>query len=134
LDRLKNLVHIKFGYKFNEKLDIPYNIKSIYLDCNNQYIINNLPNSIEELEFGYYFNLELNDLPSSIKKIVFNKYNNYNKPLNNLPKNVELLKLSPEYNLQITNIPNKLKKIICSKNYEFIDDFFNFEVEHTLKN
>jgi hypothetical protein len=116
------------GYKFNEKLDISPNIKSIILDCNNQYIINNLPDSIEELELGYNFNLELNNLPSSIKKIIFNN-KNYNKPLNNLPKGIELLKLPYNYNIPIINIPQELKKIFCSKNYEFIDDFTNFKLE-----
>jgi hypothetical protein len=88
-----------------------------------------LPDSIEELEFGYYFNLELNDLPSSIKKIIFNKQSDYNKPLNNLPKAVELLELPHKYNLPIINIPQEFKKIICSKDYEFINDFSSFVVE-----
>jgi hypothetical protein len=114
---------------FNEKLDIPPNIKSIKINCNNQYIVNNLSDNIEELELGFDFDLELNDLPSSIKKIIFNKHSNYDKSLNNLPKNVELLKLPDEYKIPIINIPQELKKIICSKDYEFIDDFSNFNVE-----
>jgi hypothetical protein len=129
LDGLINLTHINFGNRFNEELDIPHNIISIIICCNNQYIINNLPDSIEELELDWNFNLELNDLPSSIKKIIFNQYSDYNKPLNNLPKVVELLVLPFEYNLQIINIPRELKKIICSKHYKFIDDFSNFNVE-----
>jgi hypothetical protein len=88
-----------------------------------------LPDSIEELELDYYFNLELNDLPSSIKKIIFNKRSYYNKSLNNLPKAVELLELPSKYNLPIINIPQKLNKIICSKDYKFIDDLTNFNVE-----
>jgi hypothetical protein len=46
-----------------------------------------------------------------------------------LPKGIELLELPSEYNISITNIPQGLKKIICSKNYKFIDDFSNFEIE-----
>jgi hypothetical protein len=88
-----------------------------------------LHDSIEKLEFGYDFNLELNDLPSSIKKIIFNKQSNYDKPLNNLPKAVELLELPSKYNIQIINIPLRINKIICSKDYEFINDFSNFKVE-----
>jgi hypothetical protein len=129
LDKLINLTHINLGYEFNEKLDIPHNIKSIILDCNNQYIINNLSDNIEELELGLNFDLELNDLPSSIKKIIFHKKSEYNIPLNNLPKGIELLELPKYYNIPIINIPQELKKIICSKDYEFINDFTNFKVE-----
>jgi hypothetical protein len=94
-----------------------------------------LPDSIEELELDYSFNLELNDLPSSIKKIIFNKHSYYDKPLNNLPKRIELLELPSEYDIPITNIPREFKKIICSKNYKFIDDYSNFEVgTYLLKN
>jgi hypothetical protein len=88
-----------------------------------------LPNSIEELELGYYFDFELNDLPSSIKKIVFQKNSKYNKPLNNLPKGIKLLELPTRYDIPIINIPIKLKKIICSKKYRFKNDFSNFELE-----
>jgi hypothetical protein len=88
-----------------------------------------LPDTIEELELCFFFNLELNDLPSSIKKIIFNKRSYYNKSLNNLPKTVELLELPSKYNLPIINIPQKLKSIICSKDYKFIDEFTNFNIE-----
>ena len=73
------------GYKFNQLLEIPSNIIKLSLDCSNEYIINNLPNSIEELNFGYHFNLELDNLPNSIKKIKFDIKSQYNKKLNNLP-------------------------------------------------
>jgi hypothetical protein len=46
-----------------------------------------------------------------------------------LPKGVELLELPSKYSVQIVNIPQELKKIICSKDYKFIDDFANFELE-----
>jgi hypothetical protein len=129
LVNLTQLQQLSLGYRFNQQFDIPLNIKILYLNCNNRYIIDYLSNNIEELYFGKNFDLELNDLPSSIKKIIFNKQSIYNKPLNNLPKSIELLELSPEYNIQIINIPTQLKKIICSKNYRFINDFSNFKLE-----
>jgi len=45
----------------------------------------NLPNSIEELELGYNFNLELNNLQNSIKIISIDRFSKYNQPLTNLP-------------------------------------------------
>ena len=74
------------------------------LNCNNRNIIDYLPNNIEELYFGYNFNLELNDLPSSIKIISFDYKSKYNKELNNLPKSLEKIYLPEKYDKEIKNI------------------------------
>jgi hypothetical protein len=58
-------------------------IKYLCLDCNNNKIIDYLPNGIEELVLEQNFNLELNNLPNSINKIVL-KNRHYNYKLNNL--------------------------------------------------
>ncbi len=50
----------------------------------------------------------LNDLPNSIKFIQFSRY--YDKPL--------------------LNIPINLKTIICSKNYKFIENLTNLNIEY----
>jgi hypothetical protein len=71
----------------------------------------------------------LDNLPSLIKKISFDKKSEYNKELNCLPYGLEILKLPNKYKYQIKNIPKGLKKIICNKNYSFINDFNNCEVE-----
>jgi hypothetical protein len=123
LSNLINLKYLGLGYSFNLPLEIPYNIIKLSLDCSNQYIINNLPNNIEELYFGFFFDLELNDLPNSIKKIIFNKNSKYNRELNNLPTTLEYLELPSYYNKNISNIPSNLVTIKCSKNYNYIDDF-----------
>ena len=67
-------------------------------------MIENLPNSIEELNFGLHFYSELNNLPNSIKIIRFKKKSRYNKELNNLPKELEILELPEKYNKIILNI------------------------------
>jgi hypothetical protein len=92
---------------------------------NNQYIVDNLPNGIEILEFDYIINLKLDNLPSKIKKIVFNnKYDyKYNEELNCLPKSIEYIKFNCNYDKKISNIPANLKTLECSKNYKFINDF-----------
>jgi hypothetical protein len=92
-----NLTHLTFGYYFNQEVDIPFSVKYLKLNCNNQNIIDYLPDSIEELELENYFNLELNNLPSSLKKLTFNKYSFYDKELNCLSKKLELLQLSKRY-------------------------------------
>ncbi len=130
-----NITHLTFGNYFEKIVDIPLKVKYLKLNCNNLRIINYLPNSLEELELDFCFNLELNNLPSSIKIIKFYEditktyVYSYNKELNNLPNSIELIQLPKKYPYQIKNIPKQLKKIICSKNYKFIKDFEKYELE-----
>jgi hypothetical protein len=103
LNNLNKLTQLTLGYMFDQELNIPLNIKILKLDCNNK-IIDNLPNSIEELYLGEYFNSELNNLPNSIKIISFVKYSKYNRELNNLSKSLEKLYLPEKYDKKIMNI------------------------------
>ena len=118
----ENVTHLTFGNCFNQQVNLPY-IKYIKLDCNNVNIIENLPNSVEEIEFDEYFNLELLNLPNSIKKISFNNYSRYDKELNCLPEFVEYLELNKKYDKKISKFPLNLKTIKCYKNYKYINDF-----------
>src|SRR3990167_3602416 len=94
----KNVTHLTFGYWFNLNQHINLqNIKYIKLDRNNVNIIENLPNSIEEIKFGSNFNLELQNLPNSIKKISFDYNSIYDIELNCLPEFVEYLELNYYY-------------------------------------
>ena len=88
--------------------------------------MNYLPNSVEELELRGLFNLELNNLPASIKKIIFNEYSKYDIELNCLPSFVEYLQLPKK----ILQFPMNLKTINCSKNYKFLSDLSNYNVEY----
>ena len=112
------ITHLTLGVRFQKFFEIPYRIKYLKLGCNNKYIIDNIPNNVEELDYG--FNLELNNLPTSIIKLTFQKYCKYNKELNCLPNFIEQIQLNEEYDKQIKNIQKSLKKIICSSNYKYI--------------
>ncbi len=93
-------------------------------------MIDSLPDSIKELILKYNFNLELNNLPNSIQWIqwiqIFNEL--YNKELNNLPNSVEYLKLPLNYRLEIKNIPTNLKTIKCNKDYKYIESLKKIEI------
>ena len=118
----QNVTHLNFGFHFNQQVNLP-NIKYIQIDCNNIDIIDNLPNSIKEIEFGYNFGLELQNLPNSIKKISFHPDSRYDKELNCLPEFVEYLELGKDYDKKISKFPLNLKTIKCYKNYKYINDF-----------
>ena len=118
----QNVTHLTFGSDFNQQVNLP-NIKYIKINCNNINIIENLPNSVEEIIFGYYFDLELQNLPNSIKKISFYYFGVYNKELNCLPEFVEYLELNDNYDKKINKFPLNLKTIKCNKQYKYINDF-----------
>ena len=124
-----SLTHLTFGYNFNQKVDLSFNIKYLKLDCNNQYLIDNLHDGIEELVLEHNFDLELNNLPSSIKKISFDKNSSYNKELNCLPNFIEIIELPYYYMNKILKIPLKLKKLVCHKKYIYINDYNNIDIE-----
>ena len=119
----QNVTHLIFGYDFDfdQPVNLP-NIKYIKLGCNNIDIIENLPNSVEEIEFDYFFDLELHNLPNSIKKISFCSYSSYDKELNCLPEFVEYLELGKDYDKKINKFPINLKTIKCNRRYKYIND------------
>ena len=126
---LTKLEHLTLGHKFDQELNLSPSIKILTLNCNNQNLVDNLPNSVEQLNLDHDFRFPLLDnLPSSIKKMLLLSSSSYNEPLNNLPRSLEELELPRIYKLKIKNIPPRLKKIICSKSYEFIDDFTGLEI------
>ena len=67
---------LTLNYYFNNKINIPSNIKIIKLGYYNINLIDYLPDNIEELNLEYYCNLKLINLPSSIKIIKNIKYSN----------------------------------------------------------
>lgn len=117
-------------FKFEDEIFLPTTIKSLTLYYNNQYIIDNLPNSIEELTLGWWWNnLKLDNLPNLVKKIDLERISkNVMLNLNNLPNSVEILKLPNQYNDEILKIPLNLKIIHCNKKYKYIKNFKKIKV------
>jgi hypothetical protein len=122
-DELEELV---LGFKFNLKLsNLPNKLKKLTIH-NGSNLLDELPNSLEELVINGM--CELNNLPNSIKKIKILSFF-YDKELNNLPNSLEYLELPNCYRLQIKNIPSNLKTLVCHKNYPYSNDFVNLNVD-----
>jgi hypothetical protein len=96
----------------NDKLgNIPEFIKKIIF-CELSREPDDIPNSVEHLEFLGKFDHPLNNLPSSIKSIKLG--NQFNKPLNNLPQFVEKLVLGGNFNHTLCNLPKSINYLeIC---------------------
>jgi hypothetical protein len=123
LERLVNLKTLSLDYNFSHPINIPSNIKYLILNCNNQSIVQNLPNSIEKLWFKSKFNLPLDDLPNGIISIGFCESSVFARELNCLPNSLEIIELPMKYDKKILNIPKNLKKIICSSDCKFANNF-----------
>lgn len=140
--KINCLTHLSLGVSFNKNLILPNTLLYLELGCNNQYIIDNIPNSVKTLKLINYFDLELNNLPNSIENIIFMKddkhynYNchwneiyNYDKELNNLPNSVKYLYLPYDYNLVIKRFPKNLIKIYCNRKYKYLLYLDDYEIE-----
>ncbi len=112
---------------------LPSSIK--YLTLGNQYKesgkttfnkpVDNLPNRIIKLEFGYNFNQTIDNLPNSLKYLILG--NEFNQKIDNLPNSLEYLKLGNNFNQTIDNLPNSLKYLILGKDFnQTINNLPNF--------
>ena len=108
---LKNLKKLSLSYDFDKEIILPPNIKILSIACNNQNLMDSLPNTIEILEFQEWFDIPMDNLPNSIKKITIYYCTDiiYSHELNNLPRSLELLELPINYKLPIKNIPENCK-------------------------
>jgi len=99
-----NLAHLTFGENFNQEVDLPPNLTHLKLYCNQKVdlpqnlkylyckettMVNYLPDSLDELKLGYYFNSPLDNLPISLKTLKISDKYDKNK-LKNLPKNTKI--------------------------------------------
>jgi len=131
LDLPKNLPEgletIQFGGNGNQFdfVNLPISVKTI-LNCENKKLSENLPDSIERIQFNFSNNKPLpNHLPKSLKRIEFSWC--YNQPIStDLPETLETIIFGECYNQPLPdNLPKSLKHI------SFGDDF-NQSIEHTL--
>jgi hypothetical protein len=126
---------LELGYSFNQSVNKLPNIKYLQIEHDVVDLVDNLPNSLEELVLGYYFGLQLDNLPNQLKKIYFkNEYDDcddddydnnksgYQYELNNLPESIEIIVLSKYYEHKICKLPKNLKIIGCSQCYKFLGD------------
>jgi hypothetical protein len=103
-----------------------FGIKSVYLESKFNQSVDNLPNSLTHIKFGYNFNKSVDNLPLMIVWLEFDKcFNQYvdilpnnlkylvfgddfNKPVDNLPNSLEYLSFGKCFNQQINSLPNTI--------------------------
>jgi hypothetical protein len=113
LNLIPNTVHeLKFNYYFeNIPCEIPSNIKKVYFYEFSD-LLEELPDTIEDIEIHKGFNHPVDKLHHSLKSISFGW--NFNQPIDNLPFSVEKIVLGNNFTYQINNLPSNIKFIYIS--------------------
>ncbi len=116
LDLISKYEHIHFGMQFNQSLDnLPPNVKSIVLECDESIPLKNLPDTLKSLSISTEYNLPLEDLPNSIENLILGNHTLRFSPspfpsLDNLPNGIK--KLEIRTNIPIVNLPDSIQHII----------------------
>ena len=69
--------------------------------------VDQIPNSITHLTFGFHFNQSVDQLPNSITHLTFGFY--FNQSVDKLPNSITHLTFGPDFNKSIVKLPNSLK-------------------------
>lgn len=114
VDRLHQC--LKVGVYDNKPCNFPKNsiVRNIYL-MNDFKIIGSLPNSIETIRFGLYFNRSVDKLPSTLRNLSF--WGIFNQPVNHLPETLTHLTFSDEFNQNVDQLPKSLTNLSFGTNF-----------------
>jgi len=103
--------------KFNHKVDnLPNSITKLIFGYSFNQPIDNLPSSLTHLKLGWEFNQPIDNLPSSLTHLILGW--EFNQPIDNLPSNLTHLILGWEFNQPIDNLPSNLTKLNLGIHFE----------------
>lgn len=113
------------SYKTYEGCDFSQSIKSLenlqnlkILVLKNTYHndnVDNLPDQLRFLIFGYDFNKSVDKLPSKLKYLEFGE--SFDQPIDKLPESLKYLILGKKFNRSVDNLPKNLKYLILGTNF-----------------
>lgn len=134
---------VRIPYNFNQELkDLPEDTLKIIFDQyfdyhgNNNQIskfnqsVDNLPNGLIELKFGYYFNQNVDKLPNNLKKLTFG--DNFNQTVDKLPNNLNKLRFGFAFNQNVDNLPSNLNKLRFGYNFNHPVDKLPNSLTHLI--
>jgi hypothetical protein len=113
---LNKITHINFDDKFNAPVDnLPQGIKSLTFGWEFNQPVDNLPRGIESLTFGWDFNQRVDNLPQGIKHLAFGWQ--FNQPVDNLPQGIKNLKFGRDFNQPVDKLPQGIKSLKFGRNF-----------------
>ncbi len=116
--------HIKHFINCNKEFDVNGLSNSIEIleikndkinNINYTHKLDNLPNKLIRLNIEFGYNLPIENLPNSLKYLSIKKY--FNQIVDNLPDGLEYLNLGDDFNQPINNLPSSLKILILGRSF-----------------
>ena len=105
-----------FKNKYNQPIDnLPNSIQKIFFGYAFNKLVNNLPNSIISLTFGSQFNQLVDNLPNSIQSLTFGSI--FSQSINNLPSSIINLTFGQNFNLLVDNLPDSIINLTFNRNF-----------------
>ncbi len=125
----KNLKKIKIGFskeKYNYEIskfnliEIPEIIEELEFgdDFNQDLNTINFLQNLKKLIFGFYFNFNIDDLPNSIEYLILGS--NFNNRINKYPSNLQYLKFGKNFSQCIDNLPEGLISLYINENFHHL--------------
>lgn len=115
----KNVKEIIIGKIFNSDLILPNSIENIEFCYNSKFNqpVNNLPEKLKYLKFGFNFNQHVDNLPNKLEYLYFGF--NFNQELNFLPESIITLEFCYNscFSKSLENLPNNIKKLLLNSKY-----------------
>jgi len=109
-EAMKKVKRIEFGKFFSGNID------------------GKIPDNVEEIIFGKYFNNSVRNLPKNLKKLIFERQ--FNNDVDNLPNGLIELEFSEEFNQPIDNLPKSLKILRLGEDFDQPIDFLPPELKY----
>ena len=106
---------LEFGSSFKKTIDCLSSTQLIklILGCWFNSKVNNLPSTLEYLEFGELFNQNVDNLPNGLKYIIFG--HKFNMNVDKLPSTIIKIVFGKCFNKSIDDLPNSVHKIYFPK-------------------
>jgi len=118
-----NIISVHF-YEFSDRIEeLPNTIENIDIYKGFNHPVDKLHNNIKSICFGWNFNQPIDNLPTSLEKIILGAW--FTHSINNLPPNIKFIHIgNPDYNhISILKLPQSIVFLQLATNEDFDLDF-----------
>ena len=116
----RHLTYLEFSYSciFNDTVDdLPDTLTHLIFGYAFNKSVDKLPATLTHLTFGYNFNQSVDKLPATLTHLTFG--HKFNQSIENLPNNITHLSLDDNFTKEIHKLPAKLKELKVAFTYPF---------------
>ena len=99
-------------------------------DCNEETYLLNIPETVENLRFGYSFNQPVNKLPTSLTYLTFGY--NFNQSVKRLPLLLEEIEFGHLFNQPVDMLPQSIQKLIFGYSFNHSVDNLPLSIQNLI--